>query len=77
MIFWVLFPVIGGIWMDRSNLGLAKLAYPFYAAYYTKFMVLALQKAGGFEYEDALDKIAEFSSKGSNRHDCRNSLPTT
>ena len=49
--------------MPPFSLGLAKLACPFYVAYYTKFMVLALQKAGGFEHEEELEKIAEVSSK--------------
>ena len=58
MIFWVLFPVFVGIWVDRSSLGLAKLAHPFHVAFLSAVMVMALQMSGGFEHSEALALIA-------------------
>ena len=51
-ILWVLHPLCGVIWMDLLGLGRAKLAYLLHVVLYTKLMVMTLQKAGGFEYQD-------------------------
>ena len=58
MIFWVLFPVFVGIWMDRSSLGLANMAVPLHVAFLSSFMVMAIQMPGGFEHAEALAVIA-------------------
>ena len=49
--------------MAILSLGLDKLVRPLYVVYYTKFMVMALQKAGGFHYEEARARVAALSDQ--------------
>ena len=56
-VFWALCPLLVIIRTDILSLGLAKLAYPFYVVYRIKFMVTALQRAGGLEHAEALAKM--------------------
>ena len=39
-------------WIALLGLGQAKLVHLGHAVFYTMFMVMTLQKAGGFEYQD-------------------------
>ena len=78
-VFWVLHPLRGVIWMDLLDLGRAKLVHLFYVVFYTKLMVMTLQKAGGSEHQEKLLTIAELTrstaspmpSRGSSRSPTR------
>ena len=51
-VFWVLHPLCVVIRIALHGLGLAKLVHLVHVVFYTMFMVMTLQKAGGFEYQD-------------------------
>ena len=51
-LFWVLHPLCVVIWIALFGLGQAKLVYLIHVEFYTMFMVMSLQKADGFEYQD-------------------------
>ena len=51
-VFWVLHPLRVVIRIALHGLGLAKLVHLVHMAFCTMFMVMTLQKAGDFEYQD-------------------------
>ena len=53
-VFWVLHPLCVVIRIALHGLGLAKLVYLVHVGFHTKLMVMTLQKAGGFEYQDRI-----------------------
>ena len=62
-VFWVLHPLCVVIRIALHGLGLAKLVHLVHVVSYTMFMVMTLQKAGGFEYQERLQTIAELRSE--------------
>ena len=60
-VFWVLHPLCGVIWMDLLGLGRAKLVHLTHVVFYTKLMVMTLQKAGGSEHQVMQLTIAELT----------------
>ena len=61
-VFWVLHPLCVVIWIALFGLGQAKLAFLIHVEFYTMFMVMSLQKAGGFEYQDIAYGAGGFQS---------------
>ena len=62
-VLWGLYPLFVDIWMALRILGLVKLGYPIFVVFYTKFMVMALRKAGGSESQVMQQTIAELCSE--------------
>ena len=56
-------PLFVDIWMALLILGLVKLGNPIFVVFYTKFMAMALRKAGGSEFQEMQQTIAELCSE--------------
>ena len=67
-VVWGLYPLFVDIWMALLILGLVKLGFPIFVVFYTKFMVMALRKAGGSEHQKTQQTIAELCSEAVDLH---------